>query len=77
MRKKDFEIAVIEDFVSIRTDDFSCCFDNSGGGVQGANTAQEQALEQKYKELGRLAREIADSRHSAFRELSSYTKIEK
>jgi hypothetical protein len=76
VKKKDFEIAVIGDFVSIRTDDFSCCFDSSGGGVQGANTAQEQALEPLYRELGSIALKIAESRHSTFREIKSYLKKE-
>jgi len=74
MRKKVFEIMILDDFVSIQTDDFSCCFEGNGGGVQGANVSQEQALEKKYRKLGKLAMEIAKSPHSNFQQLRSYIK---
>jgi len=74
MKMKTIEVNIIGNMVSIKTDDFSFCVDDHGGGVQGMNTAQEQALEPKYREMAMIAKEIVESGHSTFRELNTYRK---
>jgi len=72
MRKKVFEITILDDAVCIRTDDFFFGFNEECSGMQGMTSNQEEALGGKYRELGLLARLIAKNQYSTFPELRSF-----
>lgn len=72
MRLKKFEITILNDMVSIKTDDFYYVQDKTHNGAQGNNSAQEQALRGLYRRLAGLVEQITENRHSRFPELSSF-----
>jgi len=75
MRKKVFEITILDDIICIKTDDFYFAFNEECTGMQGMTGNQEEALGSKYRELGLLARLIAKNEYSTFPELRSLTVL--
>ena len=77
MRKKVFEITILDDDMCIETDDFFFAFNDERSGMQGMSGMHEEALGGKYRELGLLARLIARSYYSTFPELRSFKNMKK
>ena len=50
MRKKVFEITILDDIICIKTDDFYFAFNEDCTGMQGMTGNQEEALGGKYRE---------------------------
>ena len=72
MKIKRFEIVVVNDMVSIKTDDFYVMRDRGGGGFQPENHQQGIVLSPMYKQLVDVVRKIFESNHSHKEELKAF-----